>query len=100
MHSIGIELRQVQAERQRLNGERRLIEREIGELNLASTNEPGSEDEHRREELTNVQLPAALAGEHAATAREATLVAALAAENERLTEIRKQVHRVSAAAGR
>jgi hypothetical protein len=91
MQSIAAELRQVQSERQRLSSERQLIEREIGELNLASTNEPGSEDEGRREELNTVQLPALLAGERAATVRETTLAGALGAESTRMAEVRKQL---------
>ena len=94
IQSLSIELRQVQAERQRLGIERQVIEREIGELNLASTNSPGAEDEGRRDELVNVQMPALLAGETAAIAREATLASALRAENARMMEIRQQLQRI------
>ena len=97
MQSLSAELRQVQAERQRLGSERQLVEREIGELNLASTNSPGAEDEGRREDLTNVQIPALLASETAARAREGTLASALSAENVRITEIRQQLQRLTPA---
>jgi hypothetical protein len=98
MELLGTELQQVQGERQRLAGERQLIEREIGELNQASTNQPGAEDEGRKEELEAVQLPAILDNERAATTREATLVAALNAERARIDEIQKQVQRLAARA--
>jgi hypothetical protein len=91
MHWIKTELEQVKAERQRLASERQSVEREIGELNLASTNSPGAEDEARKDELKNVQMPALLAGERVATAREATLIAALNTENTQLAEIQKQM---------
>lgn len=94
IQSLSSELRQVQAERQRIGMERQVIEREIGELNLASTNSPGAEDEGRREELANVQMPALLAGETAAMAREATLASALRAESARIQEIRQQLQRM------
>ena len=97
MQSLSAELRQVQAERQRLGSERQLVEREIGELNLASTNNPGAEDEGRREDLANVQMPALLARETAARAREGTLASALSAENARITEIRQQLQRLTPA---
>jgi hypothetical protein len=95
MHTITAELRQVERERQRLASDRQTIEREIGELNLASTNGPGREDEGRREELTSVLLPAVLEGERAASAREATLGAALGAEDARRAEIRKRMQRIT-----
>jgi hypothetical protein len=91
MHWIRAELEQVKSERQRLASERQSIEREIGELNLASTNGPGAEDEARREELKTVQVPALLAGERAATAREAALIAVLNTENTQMAEIQKQM---------
>src|SRR5262245_18952123 len=54
MNWIKVELEQIQAERRRVSGERQLIEREIGELNQASTNGPGAEDEGRKQELNTV----------------------------------------------
>jgi hypothetical protein len=95
MDSIGAELQHVQAERQHLTGERQVIEREIGELNQASTNGIGTEEE-RREELRTVQLPTIMDRERAVTVREATLVAAFGAERARLSEIQKQVQRLTA----
>jgi hypothetical protein len=97
MQSLGAELRQVQTERQRLSAERQLIEREIGELNLASTNSPGAENEGRREELVNVQMPALLAAETAIAATEGTVAAALGAENTRLVEIRQRLRQMTPA---
>jgi hypothetical protein len=94
MHSITAELREVQSERQRLAGDRQTIEREIGELNLASTHGPGSEDEGRKEELSRVHLPAVLAGERAVSSREATLAAALSVEDARMAEIRRRLQRM------
>ena len=97
MQALSAELRLVEAERHRLGTERQVMEREIGELNLASTNNPGGEDEGRREELTNLQVPALLAGETAAAARATTLASALHAENVRLSEIRQQLQRSGSA---
>ena len=91
MHWIRTELQQVQTERQRLSSERRSIEQEIGELNLASTNNPGAEEEARKEELKSVQAPALMASERAATTREAALVAALNTEMARMAEIQKRL---------
>jgi hypothetical protein len=96
MNSTSMELQQVQAERQRLIRERQLIEREIGDLNQFSADGPGGEDEGRREELKGIQLPAILELERTTTTREGTLVAALGAESARLTEIQKQVQRLTA----
>jgi hypothetical protein len=100
MHTISAELQQVQAERQRLAGERQVIEREIGDLNQTSANGSGAEDEGRREELNNVQLPALLASERAATMREATLAAALGSETARMTGIQKQMQHLAVQASR
>ncbi len=95
MHWIRIELEQVKAERQRLAAERQTIEREIGELNLASTNSPGAEDAERQEELKNVQVPALLAHERAVTARETALSAALNTESASMAGIQKQLERLT-----
>jgi hypothetical protein len=96
MHWMRAELQQLQAERQRLRSEHQLIEREIGELNLASTHGSGAEDEGRKEELKSIQAPAILAGERAASAREAALVAALNAESAKIADIQRQVQRLTA----
>ena len=92
LHAINTELQSVRVERQRLGSERELVEREIGELNQASTNAPGMEDEGRREELSTARLPALLASERAAIVREAALVTAFNAESARMEEIRKRLH--------
>ena len=93
---ISSELAQVQAERQRITGDRQLIEREIGDLGQGSANGASGEDEGRREELNTAHLPALLETERAASQREASLTAALGAENARMTEMRKQAERLTA----
>jgi hypothetical protein len=95
MHSFSAELEHVRAERQRLNSERQLIEREIGELNQTSANGAGAEDEERRQELNNVQLPALLASEGAVNAREAMLSSALSTESAQMTDVQEQAERLA-----
>jgi hypothetical protein len=84
--SIQVQLLQTQTERQRLAIEREEIERELGELNQASTHNPAAEDEERKQELTTLKLPALLAREQAVTAQETALAAALTAETKRLAQ--------------
>ena len=94
MQSMSAELQRVRAERQRLSSERQLIEREIGELHQASADGAGAEEEERKQELHNIQLPALLASERAVNAREAMLSAALSAESAQMTEIQKRAERL------
>lgn len=84
--SIQVQFQQTQTERQRLAIEREEIERELGELNQASTQNPAAEDEERKQELTTLKLPTLLAREHAITAHETALAAALTAETKRLAQ--------------
>ena len=94
------ELQHIQAERQRLINERQVIEREIGELNQASTNGPGAEDDGRKEELNTIQLPAVMARERAAGVRESALASAISGENARMADIQKQLQRLGGQAAR
>ena len=95
---MNVELQHIQAERQRLINDRQVIEREIGELNQASTNGPGGEDDGRKEELNTIQLPAVMARERATGVRESALASAISGENARMAEIQKQIQRLAAQA--
>ena len=98
IESLSAYVQQARAERQRLVSERQVMEREIGELSQGSNNTAGTNENERREELRDVQLPALLASERAAGDRESQLATMLGRETERLNAIRKQLeHRVGGA---
>ena len=93
IESLNAYVQHARAERQRLASERQMMEREIGDLSEGSANTAGSNENERREQLKDVQLPSLLASERAASERESQLAAMLGNETERLNVIRKQLER-------
>lgn len=87
------ELRQIRSAREILSNERKVVEREIGELTLPSVSGPAGEDEGRKEELNNVQMPALHERERSVSAREDALASSLSVEKARLAELRERIDR-------